>query len=145
MLEKLISIPDGIPNVLKKLWSDINYHGRKFDERAYVNHITIVKWPAGEKQKTHKDLPIYSSTSIIYLNDNFDGGETRVGDVIVKPKTGKIITFTGNEHEHEVFEVKNGSRYTIAVWYGNDDSSSINSQSKSYKRAIQDKQEYENE
>ena len=144
MLNKLISNPDNVPNVFKKIWSDINYHGRKFDERAYVNHIDIVKWPTGEKQKTHKDVSIYNSTSIVYLNDNFDGGETRVNDMIIKPKTGKIITFSGSEHEHEVFEVKNGNRYTIAAWYGNDDSSNINSQSAAYKKAIQDQQEYKN-
>ena len=64
--------------------------------------------------------------------------------MIIKPKTGKIITFSGSEHEHEVFEVKNGNRYTIAAWYGNDDSSNINSQSAAYKKAIQDQQEYKN-
>ena len=42
------------------------------------------------------------------------------------------------------FEIKNGNRYTIAAWYGNDDSSNINSQSAAYKKAIQDQQEYKN-
>ena len=145
MLNKLISNPDNIPNVFKKIWSDINYHGRKFDERNYVNHIDIVKWPPGEKQKTHKDVSIYKNTSIVYLNDDFDGGETRVNDMIIKPKTGKIITFSGSENEHEVLEVKNGDRYTLAVWYGDDDSSNINSQSAPYKKALQDQQELKNE
>ena len=144
MMNKLIANPDNIPNIFKKIYSDINYHGRKFSDKSYVNHIDFVKWPAGEKQNTHKDLPIYSSTSIIYLNDNFTGGETRVGDMNIKPKTGKIVSFTGQEYDHEVYEITKGTRYTLAVWYGTDDTSNINSQSESYKSAIQDQQEYKN-
>ena len=138
MMNKLIANPDNIPNIFKKIYSDINYHGRKLNDKSYVNHIDFVKWPAGEKQNTHKDLPIYSSPSIIYLNDNFTGGETRVGDMNIKPKTGKIVSFTGQEYDHEVYEITKGTRYTLAVWYGTDDTSNINSQSESYKSAIQD-------
>ncbi len=138
MMNKLIANPDNIPNIFKKIYSDINYHGRKFNDKSYVNHIDFVKWPTGEKQNTHKDLPIYSSTSIIYLNDNFTGGETRVGDMNIKPKTGKIVSFTGQEYDHEVYEITKGNRYTLAVWYGTDDTSNINSQSESYKSAVQD-------
>ena len=50
-----------------------------------------------------------------------------VNDMIIKPKTGKIITFSGSEHEHEVFSKKMVT--DSDWWYGNDDSSNINSQS----------------
>jgi predicted 2-oxoglutarate/Fe(II)-dependent dioxygenase YbiX len=40
-----------------------------------------------------------------------------VGNTVVKPKTGKLILFEGNEVKHEVLKVKSGTRYTNATWY----------------------------
>ena len=35
----------------------------------------------------------------------------------VNPKTGTTFYFDGRKYEHEVKPVKNGTRYTLAIWY----------------------------
>ena len=113
-------------------WNNISKHSqiiklykkhKFFIERNYhnleVNYFQIVKWPKGEKQKVHLDFDYHPLTSIIYLNDDFEGGETKVGENVIKPKKNKLIAFSGNKIKHEVFEITNGIRYTITCWYKN--------------------------
>lgn len=82
----------------------------------------VVKWPLGSYQDPHidtaRDYTVY--TSITYLNDNFEGGNTYLNnDFSVKPKTGKGFFFDGLKYEHGVSKVNNGTRYTLAIWYTN--------------------------
>ena len=55
--------------------------------------------------------------SLLYLNDNFEGGETIVNKVKIKPKKGLMILFSGNNIKHGVNTIKKGERYTIPCWY----------------------------
>tara|TARA_B100000902_G_C26812777_1_gene670034 strand:+ start:58 stop:588 length:531 start_codon:yes stop_codon:yes gene_type:complete len=97
---------------------------RFFGQDTYVERAEIVKWPAGSYQPSHYDDRRESTTcaSITYLNDDFEGGETYFTDqdLIVKPKIGRTVFFDGMKFEHGVSEVKNGIRYTLALWYTND-------------------------
>jgi len=96
-----------------KLTNLIQYHSKN----SIVNYTEIVKWPKGERQPSHKDFDFHTYTSIIYLNDDFVGGETKVENQIIKPKKGKLILFDGSKLNHEVLEIKEGVRYTNATWY----------------------------
>ena len=63
--------------------------------------------------------PTRSHTLVLYLNDDFNGGETRFPTlgVDVTPKTGRITCFRANgNHEHGVRFCDGGVRYTIAGW-----------------------------
>jgi len=51
-------------------------------------------------------------TFMIYLNDEFEGGETAFDDVIITPKTGTAFCFL-HELKHEGCPVKNGTKYAL--------------------------------
>jgi hypothetical protein len=51
-------------------------------------------------------------TFMVYLNDDFDGGETRFPEVIVKPQRGMGLFFV-HQLPHEGAEVKSGRKYVL--------------------------------
>lgn len=80
----------------------------------------IVKWHTGNYQNLHLDRSCDTTilTSITYLNDSFEGGETYFEDgSFVKPITGRTLIFNGIQYLHGVKEVTNGSRWTVPIWY----------------------------
>ena len=80
-------------NNFKKLIKDLNYISK------LLNNSTA--------EYTH-----------LYLNDNYDGGETYFEDgTVFKPKQGRIIFFDGQYYTHGVKPVLKNERYTIATWY----------------------------
>jgi predicted 2-oxoglutarate/Fe(II)-dependent dioxygenase YbiX len=84
---------------------------------------SIIKWSKGQSMGYHVDdlgISEYHITGIIYLNDNYTGGEISflTQDTIIKPNKGDLIMFPGNLHyAHQVKEILSGDRYTIPVWY----------------------------
>ena len=56
--------------------------------------------------------------SLIYLNDNFEGGQfiTRNG-IIIKPEKGMLTFFNGQTVYHGVNRVLNKDRKTIIFWW----------------------------
>jgi len=102
---------------LKILTYKIETEIRNIAPQTFINYHQIVHWPAGVWQPSHKDFNYHTWTSIIYLNDGFEGGETVVGSERITPKQGTMITFSGSQTEHQVLPVVSGNRYTIAVWY----------------------------
>ena len=87
---------------------------------SVLDYVQIVKWPIGSKQFPHYDVA-YEHTalaSIIYLNDNFIGGETYFTDgIIFTPRQGRLILFDGQYFEHGVSNVNTNERYVVAAWY----------------------------
>ena len=99
---------------------------------TYPEMIAINEWPIGGFQEPHLDT--YSSeslldldnleqnqrewTCILYLNDNFQGGETYVpyGEEYV-PETGTGLLFQGIYIKHGVRKVRRNSRHTIYFWF----------------------------
>ena len=49
---------------------------------------------------------------MIYLNDDFKGGETRFNDLTVHPNTGKALLFI-HEQKHESIPVEEGMKYVL--------------------------------
>jgi hypothetical protein len=94
-----------------------HYIKEEFDYFAYPNYFELVKWPTGTSQDLHKDFDEHVFTSIIYLNNDFEGGETVVAGSKVEPWAGRMVTFRGNKLDHKVLKVTKGTRYTIPVWY----------------------------
>lgn len=58
-------------------------------------------------------------SGLIYINDDYDGGEIYFPDtdVLIKPKPGQLVMFpSGHQYRHGVTEIKNGERYTFSFW-----------------------------
>ena len=106
---------------IKRIISDINLYIKKIDKNAFIDYCQIVEWPTNSSKNFHYDRAHQPYTSIIYLNDDFNGGETVIKmneDYFgIIPKKGSITTFNGNKFEHCVKEVENGVRYTLPIWY----------------------------
>lgn len=61
----------------------------------------------------HSHITPYSF--IIFLNDDFEGGELVFNNITIKPKIGQVVYFTGNEL-HYVKKVHNKFRYTLVCF-----------------------------
>lgn len=118
--------PESIEYFLKLISSKINelICNYFFVEKAYVDTIDLVRWPSGKFQSPHVDEIPHKHRkwgSIIYLNNDFYGGETYYPniDLVVKPKPGMLIIHRGDEiHRHGVTEVSGETRYTISSFWG---------------------------
>ena len=82
----------------------------------YPDNMEIVKWPTDSKMSLHYDVGDRFAF-IIYLNDNFKGGETVIDDVTISPKIGRFVLFSNDIYKHEVKQITDGTRYTLIAWY----------------------------
>jgi hypothetical protein len=58
--------------------------------------------------------------SLLYLNDDFTGGEffTETG-IRIQPKKNRLTFFNGREVPHGLTKVENNHRYTLIFWWRN--------------------------
>jgi len=81
-----------------------------------VDNMEIVLWPKGSFMKPHYDKGDYLSF-IVYLNDDYKGGETVINNITMKPKKGSIIIFSNGLYLHNVNKIIDKERYTLIAWY----------------------------
>ena len=105
-----------------------------YDTTLYLDYWDIVKWKPGdwmpyhadnvtEKREPHHYCHWRSHSAVIYLNQDYGGGETifRDQNVNIFPETGKLLMFpAGYDYTHAVNEVDGSNRYTIALWFTED-------------------------
>lgn len=137
---KRVFYPENLPadNEFKIKMSSILKMAKDFIKKeyglddVYADTFHIVRWFDGQFQPAHQDnmenvmygvdfFKHRSYGSIIYLNDDFDGGETCYPqyDICVSPKAGKLAVHLGDgDHLHSVNQIKGGTRYTIAAFWG---------------------------
>jgi prolyl 4-hydroxylase len=77
------------------------------------------KYEEGQKFKKHRDGSFVRNqnerseyTLMIYLNDNFAGGETGFETCVISPKTGTALVFK-HEEKHQGFLVLKGLKYVL--------------------------------
>lgn len=51
-------------------------------------------------------------TFMIYLNEDFEGGQTAFDDITIEPKTGSALCFI-HEQKHESTPIKKGTKYVL--------------------------------
>jgi hypothetical protein len=76
----------------------------------------ITAWTEGTSQKEHTDNS-NEYTAIIYLNDNYEGGELNFPDLdlVIKPLKGSVMLWPGYL-THSISTVTSGTRYTMPVF-----------------------------
>jgi predicted 2-oxoglutarate/Fe(II)-dependent dioxygenase YbiX len=102
-------------------------------EPLYTDTVHMVRWREGQSMKAHADnahpdgtpneYPWRSYASVLYLNDDYDGGEIYFEPlgVSIKPRAGLFVGFSGSaEHRHGVTTVTRGTRYTMPAWHTTD-------------------------
>lgn len=99
---------------LKKLKTDVSFlHNNAFTPNK-LHKLRLQKYNESFEQVEdyHGHENIYNY--VIFLNDNFHGGELEFESGIkITPKAGTIITFTNNE-KHRILPCK-GDRYTFVA------------------------------
>lgn len=94
----------------------------KLINNSIIDWAQIIKWEKNSFQKLHFDNGSSQTTlsSICYLNDDFEGGQTYFEEgTLFKPKTGRALFFDGNYYFHGVKEILSNERYVLALWYKN--------------------------
>ena len=79
----------------------------------------VYKYQAGQQFKKHRDQSFIRNdieasyfTFMIYLNDNYEGGETIFNDLTIQPKQGTALIFQ-HDLEHEGSSVRQGIKYVL--------------------------------
>jgi Rps23 Pro-64 3,4-dihydroxylase Tpa1-like proline 4-hydroxylase len=101
-----------------------------YDIDATVSsHKHLVKCVVGSELNEHVDdfaTFHHNMSAIIYLNDNYEGGEIHFSDfdLTIKPKFNTLVLFPGNKYySHKVLKITGGERYTMPIWFKFDGSS----------------------
>lgn len=92
--------------------------------KSREHSIHLLKYGPGGHLPAHQDQGVSSRvlSSVMYLNDNYSGGEIEFvnSGVKVKPEAGSIIFFPSNFlYIHEVYPITDGFRYSMPHWYHN--------------------------
>lgn len=115
---KITLIDDPIVSVVKNAIEQV------VQVNLTLRDAELTCWPTGAVSDLHihneKGREQTDYNSILYLNDNFEGGEfyTNTGITIV-PKTGRLTFFNGSKVYHGVKPVLSGYRNTITFWWIN--------------------------
>jgi Rps23 Pro-64 3,4-dihydroxylase Tpa1-like proline 4-hydroxylase len=114
-------VRDAILNSSKDYAKEHNIH------LGYLTPISISKYSTGKQMGPHIDSyedqrsPVLSV--VLYLNDNYDGGELyfKNQNVTIKPSAGSIVIFPSVEpYYHESREIQRGTKYmSPGFWYKN--------------------------
>lgn len=98
------------------------FAGRNIKNREESLHL--LKYEKSGHLPAHQDQGVSSRvlSSVMYLNDNYEGGEIEFvnSKVKVRPEAGSVIFFPSNFlYIHEVYPITEGSRYSMPHWYHN--------------------------
>jgi hypothetical protein len=125
------SIGNGISNLLSKYQEKIKNNIQEYFNVILNDNVPhIVIWRVGDGQAPHADKELPDGTpnmypgndiaSLMYINDDYEGGEVYFPkqDVQIKPKAGSAIFFPGDkEYLHGVHTVTSGQRFTSPAFW----------------------------
>lgn len=109
-----------------------------YEQKVYPNVTVLTLWKEGKSMPFHKDngydddketLHMREYTAVLYLNDDFLGGETEIqkeGSCEIEytciPKKGTLILFKSDEScLHSVKQVLWGERLALTMWFTSDE------------------------
>jgi hypothetical protein len=83
--------------------------------------VELMAWPIGSFSPLHvhdkANRDIFSYHSVLYLNDDYEGGEFYTHINKQKLLKGSLTFFDGQKLMHGVLPVKTGHRWTINFWW----------------------------
>jgi len=91
-----------------------------------LHYSQFQNWHIGTHSNLHKHdyagAEMTKYNSLIYLNDDFDGGEFYTkGGITLKPKKGMLTLFDGSKVSHGLKKVKQNDRKTMIFWWSDID------------------------
>lgn len=129
--EIILSLDKNIYNIIDKYINKMkNYLEDKFKVRLMARPPVIIRWFEGLFQEPHADkqlldgspnpFPNYDINSLIYYNEDFEGGELYYPqyDLEIKPSPGLAVAHPGDIfYLHGVRKIKSGQRWTTPSFY----------------------------
>lgn len=96
-----------------------------FNKKFKMTSINMTLWKSGHEMPPHSDYgglneyPDREYASIIYLNDDYQGGEIYIPELKfeLKPKKGQLVCFQGGKYMHGVKKILKGERLTSICWF----------------------------
>jgi hypothetical protein len=123
------SARDRLVDIRKRVRAEI-MSAYRLTQPIFADTLQIVRWPAGYEQQPHADsenpggvehpYSWRSYASLIYLNNDFDGGRIYFPNQRLAPaiKPGMLVFFPGTlEYLHGVSKITRGERYTVASFW----------------------------
>jgi hypothetical protein len=109
-----------------------------YNALAYPHLTTLVMWKEGKSMAIHKDngyendkhiLHMRTYTAVMYINDDFEGGETIIKkensnemEYECKPQKGSVLIFKSDDScLHGVNKITKGNRLTLSMWFAIDE------------------------
>jgi len=125
--KKMTELDAKIRSFLENVYSEEN--GFSIVSYTWNRPLELIRWKEGSSLGKHSDgssdpaeFPLIKIGTLIYLNDEYEGGELVFNDydIIIKPEPGDMIIFP-NHYMHEVLKVLpkglNTRRHTMPTFY----------------------------
>lgn len=107
----------------KSIWNQVNtFVPTKLGNSRAIDlneMFRFYKYEANQEFKKHRDQSYIRNdfeasyyTLLIYLNNNFEGGETTFGNLVITPKKGSCLIFL-HDLEHEGSKLTSGVKYVL--------------------------------
>ena len=86
-----------------------------------LNMVELQTWPIGSESQPHRHTEDRDKcedyNSLLYLNDDFEGGVFFGDGLALDPKPGRLTFFNGLTTTHGLTPVKKAHRHTIIFWW----------------------------
>jgi hypothetical protein len=113
--------------IVKEYKKDLPAYTEWFPDKIYFEELRIKKYESGTDDQfdLHTDVQDHQSAKrylafLIYLNDDFKGGETTFpyNKLTIKPETGKVLVFPPTwQYPHMGLPVKSGKpKYILSTY-----------------------------
>ena len=109
-----IKILDSKNALVKECLQKINKQCNSMAD-VYMDNAEIIRWLNNGYMLPHYDEGD-KFAAILYLNDEYQGGELVLENVKIKPKMGELIVFENGVILHSVNTII-GERFTLSTWF----------------------------
>jgi predicted 2-oxoglutarate/Fe(II)-dependent dioxygenase YbiX len=92
------------------------------EENFWHENYNMLRYRGGQEYKAHYDGATFdgrSVSAIVYLNDDYSGGEVEFTNfqVKIKPQKGMLLLFPSNyAYTHIAHPVTSGTKYALVTW-----------------------------
>lgn len=108
---------------IKTVWGHIDNYGSRYDRPfGSLEQVNVNRYLPGQQYHVHADAGGQSMrviSALVYLNDNFMGGETEFvhfGEKVT-PQAGRLVIFPSNyAYAHAALPPTDGVKYSAAFW-----------------------------
>jgi|7_EtaG_2_1085326.scaffolds.fasta_scaffold116076_2 predicted 2-oxoglutarate/Fe(II)-dependent dioxygenase YbiX len=112
-----LSLMENSPLFLQEVSNNISNICNSLCTNIRLDNNQIVRWPVKSQMFFHQDEPGDIFAALVYLNDNYGGGQTKFKEGLIEPKVGRLAIFSNFSYLHSVTKVQRNDRYTLAGWY----------------------------